>query len=364
MRKIIIAGANSFVASHFIHELLLKDYQIIALVRGNAGGSAKERMLEAINDTTLQYPLDSGQLTVLNYALSDPNFSIANQTLKDIYTGKVDYFHFAASLKFDFHSKEEIFATNVAGLENALHIFHQYASDQARFFFISTAYSCGKLSGVFKEKYYPDEPIESFRNYYEQSKRYGENVIRRFTNLHGINSHIIRLSQVVGNSKNGVTRTDYGIFDFAKRIHSLSLAHPHQKVRIEVDPDATQNLIPIDTVVNDLISMMEKQQVPDIMNFVANQSIKNQNIIQSLSELLPIQLIPQKDISKDNMNAIEKMVLAGMTFTGNYIDTDINFDASKRDKVISSQHREVNDASVFAMLSYFLNHITIENLTE
>lgn len=36
MKKIVIAGANSFVASHFVHELLVQGFDVIALVRGSS----------------------------------------------------------------------------------------------------------------------------------------------------------------------------------------------------------------------------------------------------------------------------------------------------------------------------------------
>ncbi len=361
MKKVIIAGANSFVASHFVHGLLAQNFHVIALVRGSSQYSASERMQQALEDTTLDPIDDSGQLTVLDYVLLDKYFALGEKELVSIFDGEVDYYHFAASLKFDYHSKEEIFDTNINGLKNAMHIFHRYTSEKARFFFISTAYSCGIFTGVFEEKFYPEKDISEFRNYYEQSKRLAENVLQQFMEQNTIDAHVIRLSQVVGNSRSGVTRTSYGIFDFAKRVHALAKEYPNQKVRIHADPDATQNLISIDTVVADLVEVVNTDNVPIIMNFVANDPMPNRKIIQSICDLTTIDLIPEKKIQKEDMNKLERMVLSGMTFTGNYIDTDIDFDTSKRDKIISSQHHEVNESSVFAMLAYYLDQITEES---
>lgn len=358
MKKVIIAGANSFVASHFVHKLLSQDFHVIALVRGSSDSSAVERMQEALEDTTLEPVKDSGKLTVLDYVLLDSNFSLEDETMDSIFEGPLDYFHFAASLKFDYRSKEEIFETNIDGLNNALKIFRQHTAEEARFFFISTAYSCGNFSEVFEEKFYPDADISQFRNYYEQSKRLAENALQEFMENNPIDAHVIRLSQVVGNSRSGVTRTSYGIFDFAKRVYALAKQYPNQKIRIHADPDATQNLISIDTVIVDLMEIVETDDVPVIMNFVANHPMSNRQIIRSISDLTSIGLVPVKDIQKEEMNELEKMVLSGMAFTGNYIDTDIAFDTRLRDQVISPLHREVNESSVFAMLAYYLDHIT------
>lgn len=361
MKKIVIAGANSFVASHFVHELLVQGYDVVALVRGSSDQSATERMNQALIDTTLDYPLQPDNLTVLNYALLDEGFGLSEKDLDWAFGDGVDYFHFAASLKFDYQSKEEIFETNIDGLSNALEVFTRNSTSDSRFFFISTAYSCGIFSGIFEEKFYPDDDISSFRNYYEQSKRNAENVMKDFMEQNGINAHVIRLSQVVGNSQTGVTITDYGIFDFARRIHALAKEYPDQSIRIHADPSANQNLIAIDTIVHDLMALLNVGSVPTILNFVANKPIVNQKIIQSISDLLPINLIPLKDISADQMNKLEQMVLAGMTFTGNYIDTDIHFDTKNRDQVMSSHHREVTEKSLKAMLAYYLKCIQPKN---
>lgn len=361
MKKIVIAGANSFVASHFVHELLNQGIEVVALVRKSSHQSPTERMHKALEDTVLGTPQNLNLLTVHNYALTEPDFSMNPEVLKGLFEENTDYFHFAASLKFDYQSRDEILETNVDGLQNALQLFHQYASGDSRFFFISTAYSCGIFRGTFKEQFYPDEEISEFRNYYEQSKRLAENVLQNYQDQHGIRAHVIRLSQVVGDSQTGVTRTHYGIFDFARRIHDLSKEYPGQTIRIIADPDSTQNLIPIDIVVQDLIQLVHQEDIPKILNFVSESPVANQRIIQFISQLLPVELIPHKEIDHNELNELEKMVLAGMAFTGNYIDTNIDFDTSQRDKIISGQAREVSDDSLFRMLEYYLDHILISN---
>lgn len=358
MKRIIINGANGYVASHFINELLINNYEVYALVRESKKYSAYNRMKDALTEINEGVDVMSENIRVYNYSLLHENFSIPENHLKDIFSQEVDYFHFAASLKYDLKSKNEIFKTNLDGLENSLKIFSKYASSTSRFFFISTAYSCGNFSGVFKETFYDNEDISSFRNYYEQSKRFAENIIKKQIKMTNLNAHILRLSQVVGNNKSGVTMTDYGIFDFAKRIHRLANRYPNNTVRVRVDPESTQNLIPIDNVINYLMRAVELQTLPVIMNFIAKNSIKNIHIINTLCKLLPITIIPEKYIEQANMDAFERMISMGMSFTGSYAGTNILFDTKHLNQVVLSGNNEPNEETINKMLKYFIDKLS------
>lgn len=360
MKTIIINGANGYVASHFVRKLLGLNYKVIALVRPSIKSSPAERMKEVLTEISDGGYVNTANLHVYGYSLLHKDFLIPQKQLEEIFSTEVDYFHFAASLKFDLKSKDEIFETNVGGVENSIQVFSKFAEGNSRFFFIGTAYSCGRFSGRFEEEFYPNEGIENFRNYYEQSKRFAENVVKDHINGHGLNGHVIRLSQVVGNNKTGVTKTDYGIFDFAKRMYSLAFRYPNQTVRVHVDPLSTQNLIPIDTVVSYLLRTVEVKYVPTIMNFIAKNQVKNIHIVKSISKLLPIRIVPEKKMERHEMNALERIISAGMTFTENYIDTDLQFDTKNLDKILMAAGEEVNENSLYIMLEYFIDNLAVK----
>lgn len=358
MKTIIINGANGYVASNFINKLLRQNYNVIALVRASNKFSPDERMRSALSEINDGKYVNIEKLKVYSYSLLDEDFSVPEKQLKGIFHGDVDYFHFAASLKYDEKSKDEIFKTNLGGVENSINVFSKYSNGNSRFFFISTAYSCGNISGLFEEKFYEDEDISGFRNYYEQSKRFAENIVKKHIRTNHLNGHVLRLSQVVGNNKTGVTKTDYGIFDFAKRIYSLTNRYPNKTVRIQVDPDSTQNLIPIDTVVGYLIRTVEVKEVPVIMNFIAKNSVKNIHIINGISKLLPINIIPTQNIERADMDALERVIAVGMSFTVGYIKTKILFDTKNLDKIILSGDNEANKQTIFKMLEYFIDNLS------
>ncbi len=355
MKKIVINGANGYVASNFINALLLgKKHKVVALARSNKKLSAEARVKTALIEMNEGKTVDFSNLEVHNYSLFEADFALSENELDTIFSGDIDYFHFAASLKFDIKSKEEIFGTNLQGVTNSINTFQNYTSKDSRFFFVSTAYSCGRIEGVFTEQFYANAEIDAFRNYYEQSKRYAENVIKDYIDNKGLNACILRLSQVVGNNKTGVTKTDYGIFDFSKRVQNLAKKYPGSVIRLKVDPDSTQNLIPIDTVVTYLMSAVQAKNAPVILNIVAKNSVKNADILRSISKLLPLTLVPDMELKKDNMDALERIMAIGMSFTGAYIDTNISFDTTNIDSIVAEEISPVTAATIDRMLRYFL----------
>ena len=358
MKTIIVNGANGYVASNFVNSLLKGKYKVTALVRGSKKQPAEERLKNVLADLNDGEKINSDNMKVYDYSLLDNDFAMDRNILKNIFSGDVDYFHFAASLKYDEKSVDEIFATNIEGVRNSIDVFLKYASKKSRFFYIGTAYSCGKFSGLFEEKFYENKDISAFRNYYEQSKRFAENIVRKHILQSGLNGYIIRLSQVVGNHETGVTKTDYGIFDFAKRVYSLANRYPGEIVRVHVNPHSTQNLIPIDTVTAHLNKVVREKDVPLIMNFVSKNSIKNEHIIEILNQLTPINLIPEQVIERKEMSSIERLMSVGMSFTKSYTETNLYFDTQQRDKFMDNPETGPSSYSVAKMLKYFIGTLS------
>ncbi|MDK2840739.1 MAG: hypothetical protein PWQ17_244 [Anaerophaga sp.] len=358
MKRIIVNGANGYVASNFINELLKNNYEVIALVRGNGKFSATERVEQALVQIEHKPVKLPDNLTVYNYSLMEKNFSLSDEQLKNIFNQDADYFHFAASLKYDYKSKEEIYSTNVEGLENSIDVFSAHATGNSRFFFMGTAYSCGHFKGLFGENFYPDENISAFRNYYEWSKRLAENVVRKHIENKGLKGHVIRLSQVAGNNQTGETKTDYGIFDFAKRVHSLAKRYPGETVRAKIVPEGIQNLIPVNVVVDYLMQTVAVPKVPEIMNFVADTPVKNSYVINGLNKLLSLKIVPVPELEHSQMNSLERLLAVGMSFTGNYCNVHIRFDTSRRDEVISRRVDDcMDEETVYRMLEYFIHNV-------
>jgi len=126
MQKVIVNGANGYVASHFVNKMLKSGYKVVALVRNTPELTSEQRMKIALNEINAQP--DFNNLQVHNYSLIQKDFSLNSKQLGDVFSGNVDFFHFAASLKFKSRDREEIFKINLEGVENSLKIFEDHAS--------------------------------------------------------------------------------------------------------------------------------------------------------------------------------------------------------------------------------------------
>ena len=353
--RVVVNGANGYVASNFILELLKNGYHVTALVRKKGQESARDRMKNVLVEMNEGDDIAFDKLEVFDYSLFEENFKLPGELLTQIFGGNIHYFHFAASLKFDISSKEEIFGTNLQGVTNSIETFLKYTGTASRFYFVSTAYSCGKHDGVFMEQFYENAGIEAFRNYYEQSKRCAENLIKKYIDDKGLNACILRISQIVGNRETGVEKTDYGIFDFAKRIQRIAQQNPGITLRLQIDPESTQNLLPVDTLVDYFMQIIAAEDVPVILNIVSKSPVKNAVILKSLEDSLPVNLVADMNLQLDKMTRIERIIAVGMSFTGAYININPNFSTENLDHLIHKAPPNVTSEEINKMIAYFLN---------
>lgn len=357
MSKILINGANGYLASNLIALLLEKNHQVVALVRPSKETDPTDRMRQALKECTDQPSIYNSQnLEVMSYDLHAEDFGMMGEQAKQLFDDCVDYFHFAATLKFSEKAKDEIFDTNVDGVKNSVNFFQKYANASARFFFVSTAYSCGITTENAQEKIYPIAGIEHFRNYYEQSKRYAEHVIAEEVKGNHLNGYILRPSQVIGNSQTGVTKTDFGVFDFVKRMAYLAKRYPNETVRMRGDATMTQNLIPVDVLVDMMAKVIGKDDLPFVTHLVATEPTRNIDIINHLNSILSIHIVFQPLLQTAEMSALERILDAGMAFTGSYSRCHINFDSQNLKYLGAGETIKVKKETLYQMIAYFLEN--------
>lgn len=67
MQKIIVNGANGYVASHFVSELLKNDCQVVALVRAPSKATSEQRLKNVLAE--IDSETDFSNLKVFGYSL-------------------------------------------------------------------------------------------------------------------------------------------------------------------------------------------------------------------------------------------------------------------------------------------------------
>lgn len=119
------------------------------------------------------------------------------QEVRTRLNGRIDeLWHLAASTTFDDTKADEIRQANMGGTQNILSLARHFDRLE-RFYYMSTAYVCGKRTDVIDED--DIDASEGFKNVYEKTKWQCEGIVR----ASGLPFTIIRPSILVGDSRNG-----------------------------------------------------------------------------------------------------------------------------------------------------------------
>ena len=208
--------------------------------------------------------------------------------------------HSAASLSFSQKDRESTFRINADGTKNVC----RWALDNKvnTLIYISTAYTCGDFKGSWGEHdFYRGQ---SFHNPYEESKLKGEVYVREVSNF--LNTIIIRPGIIVGRSDNGCSSSFEGFYKPVKAIarvmmlmekrlklpkremmeSTLRLPKLHLPLAIKGNPDSTLNLVPVDWVVDRIISLIYSDS--GTYHLTDPLPLTNREICEGINEALGI----------------------------------------------------------------------------
>lgn len=186
-KTVLVAGANSFIASYIIFTLLFRNKSIvnqtkvIALVRDEQ--KAKNKYIEFLNDT---------------------NFLLLKQDItKEMhFECPIDYiFHLAsnATPSLFFSKPVDTITANTIGTHNLLKL--AYEKKVSGFLYFSSGEVYGdildKLPIVSENDYGIVSPLD-IRNCYSESKRLGENLCVCWAHQYNVPAKVVRLSHTYG----------------------------------------------------------------------------------------------------------------------------------------------------------------------
>nr|WP_255497385.1 alpha/beta fold hydrolase [Aquitalea sp. LB_tupeE] len=259
-----MTGATGFLGRQFLLRYLKSDFgDIYVLVRADSVHAGRERVIRSLEFAAADVGLtlnvdDLRKIRIVVGDIVDNICGINPKTLEIIRENGVnDFWHYAASLKYEDKNKEEIISANLDGTRNALQA--ALAIRANRFFYISTAYTSGKKTGPIEESLH--STAGPFNNWYEFSKCQAEHEVSNFCSKHSIQYALLRPSVVVGPAathKCGNNNT--GLYGLIEAIHLSAnlLIRATAPIRCTGTSDGHINLVPVDYVVNDAIAIRNK----------------------------------------------------------------------------------------------------------
>jgi len=257
----VLTGSTGFVGSHFALSCCRSGNAPIALARGSSDAGAQERVTQALRSAERSLGDDgtcAAPPLVLAADLAQPACGVSGEALNRLRRAQPEQFwHFAASLRYEDRHRAEIFASNLEGTLRALELAK--LSGCATFVYVSTAYSAGRQQGPVAEQLH--DFAAGFNNAYEDSKARAEHTVAEFCARHGLTFAILRPSIVIGpyatKSTGGSSTGLYGFLREVSRVVAAlrALGRP---VEVNGDPETLCNLIPVDWFVDDVAALLEE----------------------------------------------------------------------------------------------------------
>lgn len=274
--NLFLTGSTGFLGGRLIKNLLQhKENEVYILVRNV---EKAERLRDSFQmDEQKRIHIFQGDITI-------PNAGLSRDDLEWL-TGKIDaVYHLAALVKFDLELRDELFAANYDGTKHILELASLL--QVKKFYYVSTAYTVGKLNKGVEELYPTDG---QFHNPYEESKVKSEHLVYSYRNKMDVS--IFRPAIIVGDSKTGEADSQFTLYGFMRALGVFKRKTARRRgeertYRLVAAKNGTSNLVPVDYVADILSLAPEKAQADKIYHITNPNPPENIDLLKMLKEAL------------------------------------------------------------------------------
>jgi nucleoside-diphosphate-sugar epimerase len=291
-KELFITGASGFMGRCLVKAMLDEsDDTLHLLVRSDQAESRLKNDLQKCDMRRVQFV--RGDITESNCGVSEDHASFLGGCVDEVW-------HLAASTTFDDTQREQIETANIGGTQHAITLARRFGRLD-RFYYMSTAYVCGKEKGVIAEDQVDNNA--GFKNTYEKTKWSCERIVR----TSGLPFTIIRPSILIGDSRTGdsmgESRMLYGYllalyhaalhyfgggFDFSEYWRgSASGRQANVNARLYGSGDVTKNIVTVDDAVRVCLAIRAaKGATNQTFNVVNNRDLSTAFIVESMQRAL------------------------------------------------------------------------------
>jgi thioester reductase-like protein len=348
-RTIFLTGATGLVGSYLLKILLENGHKVYALARGNAGKSARQRVIDTLRFWDKKVSTDNLNIVEGNISNSGLglNSGIKNQLKKEV----DEIFHCAAETGFNFPLKY-VRAINVNGTKNVLNLALQLHKNGVlqKVNYISTVYVCGTYKGKFSESDF--DLGQGFNTSYEKSKFEAEMLVRN-TRKKRIRIDIFRPSIVIGETRTGRIST------FSQGFYQLF--HILRQNIFDFFPAKNYfvNLVPVDELCKSIVVIASKTKTENkTYHLFKPKSYSLEKILNRAAAILRFKnpkLISTRDIPKYNFSPIQKKILQKNILLFN---SAVHLDSQWTNSILERHNfkfSDINYRMLTRQMSYFVS---------
>lgn len=357
----LVTGATGFLGRALVLELLrhTREDRILCMVRPVDGEDLQHRLLSDLAHAASSYAVAPDIMAEASRRCVAVGADLRSGVidLRDAIGQPLTYvWHCATSLRYHERDRLDVESTNVVGTAALLTAARSLGA--RRFHYISTAFVAGERVGTLLE-----EPIAEVvrRNVYEETKGRAEQLVLA---AEGPDFHttVMRPSVVVGHSRTGAVSGRitgvYGLWLQLGRAAPALLGA--SQWRLQVDPHATLNIVPVDSVVSDAVACGLASTGERVFHLTAHEPTAVADILGVFCEqtgLVPPTCLSDSVAMSTPWTPAEEKLRQAMGFYATYLMGDKRFVRTNTDTVVgAAQRASALDRTRLTMLCQWFIH--------
>ena len=204
----LVTGATGSLGAHLLAQLVKQENvsRIWALVRATSPKNAAERVTSALQARSLALsPSEEAKIIALPVDLGHSDLGLPEDTIREMKSGLSLVVHSAWAVNFNL-GVQSFESQHIRGLHNLIQLsLATETPEPAKFFFCS---SISAAAGTPVPATIGEGPVERFEHAqnmgYARSKLVAEHIVRNAALTTRIHARVLRIGQIVGDSKIGL----------------------------------------------------------------------------------------------------------------------------------------------------------------